>query len=178
MSHSITVRLNKAATEFDAGESVGFGLRAGVKFFDRLTKSEQYTNYEATIFIKKSNAAQVEYHRKMFVEGAIVEISGQQQAIRQFQGANGLSISIELLDARVGFLGIGAPKAQQNQAAQNQQQAQQSYNQPAQNQQPVYNQAPQQSYNQASQNQQSYNQAPQQPIYNQHPQQNYHPNGK
>lgn len=170
MSHSITVRLNKAATEFDAGESVGFGLRAGVKFFDRLTKTEQYTNYEATIFIKKSNAAQVDYHRKMFVEGAIVEISGQQQAIRQFQGANGLSISIELLEARVGFLGMGAPKAQQNQAAQNQQQAQQA--------QPVYNQAPQQSYNQAYQNQQSYNQAPQQPIYNQHPQQNYHPNGK
>ena len=181
MSHSITVRLNKPASEFDAGESVGFGLKGGVKFFDRKTKTEQYTNYEASIFFKKTNQAQIDYHRKMLVEGAIVEIKGTSQAIRQFQGNNGLVLTIELLDASLGLVAMGAPKDQQsaNQSQQHYNQAppqQQQYNQ-APPQQQHYNQAPpqQQHHNQAPPQHQQYNQAPpQQQQYNQAPpQQNF-----
>lgn len=38
MAHSITVRLNKPAREFQAGENIGFNIRAGVQYYDRQTK--------------------------------------------------------------------------------------------------------------------------------------------
>jgi len=56
----------------------------------------------------------------------VVEVSGDKLKIRQFQGNNGLSLSIELLDAKLGF--VHAP--QQAQAQQPQQQRQQPQQQP------------------------------------------------
>ena len=101
----------------------------------------------------------------MLVEGAIVKVSGTEQAIRQFQGQNGLSLSIELIEARIGFIGMGAPKDNANQGAQ-----QQSYNQAPQNQ--------QQGYQQQAYNQQAYNPSQQQPAQNQQPVYNQQaPNG-
>lgn len=35
MAHSITVRLNKPAREFQAGENIGFNIRAGVQYYDQ-----------------------------------------------------------------------------------------------------------------------------------------------
>ncbi|EOL9899661.1 hypothetical protein ACR1M2_005697, partial [Escherichia coli] len=35
MAHSITVRLNKPAREFQTGENIGFNIRAGVQYYDR-----------------------------------------------------------------------------------------------------------------------------------------------
>ncbi len=170
MATTITGKLNKAATQFQAGESTGFGLRLGVKYYDRETKMEQWCNYEAVVFAKAP--AQIQFYQQALVEGAIIEISGDKQRIRQFQGANGLNLSIEILDAKLGFVsgGQGMAQGRPQQAAQpayNQAPAQPAYNQAPP--QPAYNQAPApQAYNQAPQHP-AYNQAPAQPAYNQAP---------
>lgn len=170
MATTITGRLNKAATQFQAGESVGFGLRIGVKYYDRDTKADAWTNYEVAIFAKAP--AQVQFYQQALVEGAIVEVTGDKQRIRQFQGQNGLQLSIEILDAKLGF--VGTPSLPQQQAAPQQQQQhqqqrqaphQQAYNQQQRPQQ-AYQPAPQQHYHQQAQ--QPYNKAPQQP-YNHNP---------
>lgn len=172
MAHTITGKLNKAATQFAAGESTGFGIRLGVKYYDRATKQDAWTNYEAVVFAKAP--AQIQYYQQVLVEGAIVEVSGDKLAIKQFQGNNGLSLSIELLDAKLGFVFTGQQAPQQQAAPQQQQQHQQQRQAPQQQQ--AYNQQPrpQQPYNQPAQQhyqqqaQQPYNQAPQQP-YNHNP---------
>ena len=117
MATTVTFKLNKDATQFQAGESVGFGIRGGVKFYDRQTKQDDWCNYEAVIFAKQQK--QVEFYQSALVAGSIVEVTGQKQRIKQFQGNNGLSLSIELLDASIGFIGTaGAPQAQGNQPQQ------------------------------------------------------------
>lgn len=154
MSHTITGKLNKAATQFQAGDATGFGIRLGVKYYDRETKKDEYCNYEAVIFAKAP--AQVQFYQNVLVEGAIVEVSGDKQKIRQFQGQNGLSLSIELLDAKLGF--VFSPNQQPGQQPQRQaQQPQQGYNQPPQR------QAPPQGY-QGQMPQQQWQQAPQQAV--------------
>jgi hypothetical protein len=164
MATTVTGKLNKAASQFQAGESTGFGVRLGVKYYDRESKTEQWCNYEAVVFAKAP--AQIQFYQQALVEGAIVEISGDKQRIRQFQGANGLNLSIEILDARLGAVFSPQPNPMQGQARP-QQAPQQSYNQPAAPQ--AYNQAPPQpAYNQAPP-QPAYNQAPPQPAYNQAP---------
>ena len=111
MATTVTFKLNKDATQFQAGESVGFGIRGGVKYYDRQTKQDAYTNFDAVIFAKQQR--QVEFYQSALVAGSIVEVTGQKLAIKQFQGNNGLSLSIELLDASIGFIGTaGAPQAQ------------------------------------------------------------------
>ncbi len=157
MATTVVGKLNKAATQFQAGESTGFGIRLGVKFYDRESKTDAYTNYEAVVFAKAP--AQVQFYQQVLVEGAVVEVSGDKLKIRQFQGQNGLSLSIELLDAKLGF--VHAPQQAQTQQPQQQrqqpqQQPQQAYNQqrqPQQNYQPQIGQpmqAPQQGFNQQS----------------------------
>jgi single-strand DNA-binding protein len=135
MATTIVGKLNKAATQFQAGESTGFGIRLGVKYYDRESKADAYTNYEAVVFAK--SPMQIQFYQQALIEGSIVEVSGEKQRIRQFQGQNGLSLSIELLDAKLGF--VHAPQssnsqaqAPQQQRQQPQQQPQQSYNQPRQ----------------------------------------------
>ena len=113
MSHTITGKMNKAATQFQAGESVGFGIRLGVQYYDRETKDKQWTNYEAVIFAKAP--AQIQFYQTALVDGAIIEISGQQQKIKTFDGQNGQSISIELLDAKLGY--VHNPQGQATQQA-------------------------------------------------------------
>ena len=120
MATTVTFKLNKDATQFQAGESVGFGIRGGVKYYDRQTKQDAYTNFEAVIFAKQQR--QVEFYQSALVAGSIVEVTGQKLAIKQFQGNNGLSLSIELLDASIGFIGTaGAPQAQGQQQGYQQQ---------------------------------------------------------
>ena len=129
MATTITGKLNKAANQFQASESVGFNINVGVRYYDRETKSDQWTNYSAVIFAKAP--AQVQFYQQVLVDGAVVEVSGDKLKIRQFQGQNGLSLSIELLDAKLGF--VHAPQSSTNQAQapqQQRQQPQQSYNQP------------------------------------------------
>jgi single-strand DNA-binding protein len=148
MATTITGKLNKHASIFQAGESTGFGIRLGVKYFDRESKTEQWCNYEAVVFAK--GASQVQFYQQALVEGAIVEVSGDKQRIKQFQGQNGLNLSIEILDARLGVV-------------YNQQQPApaQRPNQPAYNPQPAPNQ-----HNYSNQpNPQHYNQQPNQPHH-------------
>jgi single-strand DNA-binding protein len=129
MATTVTFKLNKDATQFPAGESVGFGIRGGVKYYDRQTKQDAYTNFEAVIFAKQQR--QIEFYQSALVAGSIVEVTGQKLAIKQFQGNNGLSLSIELLDASIGFIGTaGTPQAQGQQ---------QGYQQPPQQQRPQQN---------------------------------------
>lgn len=121
MATTVTSKLNKAASQFQAGDSTGFGLRLGVKFYDRETKADAWTNYEAVVFAKAP--AQVKFYQEVLVEGAIVEVSGDKVKIRQFQGNSGLSLSIEILDAKLGA--VYAPQqVQQSTPAQRQQPAQ------------------------------------------------------
>lgn len=153
MATTVTFKLNKDATQFQAGESVGFGIRGGVKYYDRQTKQDAYTNFDAVIFAKQQR--QIEFYQSALVAGSIVEVTGQKLAIKQFQGNNGLSLSIELLDASIGFIGTaGAPQAQGQQ---------QGYQQQPQ-------QRPQQnSYAQASGGMQRPQQQMQQHVYNEPP---------
>jgi|TARA_R110000796_G_scaffold41048_1_gene101326 hypothetical protein len=113
MSISVTGKLNKAANQFQAGESKGFGIRLGVKFYNRATKAQEWTNYEAVIFAKAG--AQSEFYENSLVEGSIIEVSGSGCQIMTFNGNNGPINSIAILDAKLGFVGSSsapAPKAQ------------------------------------------------------------------
>lgn len=156
MAHTITGKLNKAATTFQAGDSIGFGLRLGVQYYDRETKQKEWTNYEAVIFAKPG--AQADFYASSLVEGSIVEVSGPTLKIKRFEGQNGLSLSIEIVEAKVGYIGTAG-------TGQHKQQAQQGYSQqPAQNayvpQQQGYAPTPQQRPAPQPQ-QQQYQQAPQ-----------------
>jgi len=128
MGVTVTGKLNKAANTFQAGESTGFGIRIGVKYYDRETQSNEWTNYECAIFAKAPS--QVAFYQQALVEGAIVEVTGKTQKIKQFQGQNGLILSIEIMDASIGFIynGQSAAQAPGNQP---QQQPQGGFNQPA-----------------------------------------------
>jgi len=119
MSTTITGKLNKTATQFQAGDSTGFGVRIGVKYYDRETKQSEWTNYECVIFAKAQ--AQIQFYQQALVEGSIIEITGKEQKIKQFQGQNGLSLSIEILNASIGFVGTTGQQQPQQQAPQQQQ---------------------------------------------------------
>jgi len=70
MSTTITGKLNKTATQFQAGDSTGFGVRIGVKYYDRETKQSEWTNYECVIFAKAQ--AQIQFYQQALVEGSIL----------------------------------------------------------------------------------------------------------
>ena len=129
MATTIVGKLNKDAKQFQAGDSIGFAIGIGVKYYDRETKSDAWTNYSCVIFAKQQR--QIEFYQSALVAGSIVEVTGQKLAIKQFQGNNGLSLSIELLDASIGFIGTAGAQQAQGQ--------QQGYQQRPQQQQPQQN---------------------------------------
>jgi len=102
MAHSVTVKLNKAANEFQAGDSVGFNVRGGYQYYDRKTKGKEWTNYSAVIFAKAP--AQIDFYRANLVEGAIVELGSKQLKIDVYEGNNGPIHSIEMVDAWIGSM--------------------------------------------------------------------------
>ena len=113
MGTTVTGKLNKAASEFQAGESIGFGVRIGVKYYDRQTKSNEWTNYKAVVFAKQG--AQADFYRGALVEGSIVELTCETLKIDQYEGQNGLQLSLDMQGARIGFIhtaqNSGAPNA-------------------------------------------------------------------
>ena len=147
MAHTITGKLNKPANQFQAGESLGFNVRLGVKYYDRKTSQDEWTNYSAVIFSKNPN--QIAYLQQVLVEGAVVSVSGESIKVDQYEGQNGLSLTLELQNARLEYA--------YNPQGQAQQAPQQGYQQP---QQPAQYQQPPQGY--APQQQPAYNQ--QQPV--------------
>lgn len=102
MSISVTGKLNNPANEFQAGASKGFGFRLGVKFYNRETKEDEWTNYEAVVFAKEG--AQSNFYKQVLAKGSIVEVSGSGCHIRTFNGNNGPVNSIAILDAKLGFM--------------------------------------------------------------------------
>jgi single-strand DNA-binding protein len=116
MSATITGKLNKPANQFQAGESIGFGIRLGVKYRDPKTKADEWTNYQAVIFAKAP--AQVAFYQQALVEGTVVQVFAEKLAIKSFDGQNGQLLSIDMLNARIGFVYTGeAPQQPQNSAA-------------------------------------------------------------
>ena len=135
MSTTITGKLNKSANEFQAGESTGFGIRLGVKYYDRQSKENQWSNYSAVVFAKAP--AQIDFYRQALVEGSIVEVTCEQLKIDSFDGQNGPVLTIDMLNAKLGFVHTaGAPQQQQQpqyqQAPPQQQGFQQAQQQPQQ----------------------------------------------
>ena len=118
MATTITGKLNKAANEFQAGAYTGFGIRLGKQYYDRETKQKEWTNYEAAVF--SNNTQQIEFYRSNLVEGAVVEITAEAEKVKQFQGNNGLVLSIELIDCKLGYVHSGQ-QSQQGYAQQPQQ---------------------------------------------------------
>ena len=161
MSTTITIKLNKDAHQFEAGESAGFGIRGGVQFYNRETRAKEWTNYEAAVFVR--NPGQVQFYQDNLREGSIVQITGQTERIKQFDGNNGPIFSIELIDASIGY--INSPQhAQQAQQQAPQQAPQQQMRQAA----PQRQQQPQQQHSQTQQQRQPQQQQPQQ-QQQQHP---------
>ena len=144
MTTSVTGKLTKPANIFQAGDSTGFGLRIGVQYYDRETKQKEWTNYEAVIFAKAQS--QIDFYSQSLVEGSVVELSGESEKIKQFQGKDKLIISIELNNAKVGYIFTGQAPAQQGYQQQAAPQAQGGYSQqaPQQQQYAPQKQAPQQ----------------------------------
>src|SRR5690606_25133326 len=122
MAHTITGKLNKPANMFQAGESTGFGIRLGVKYYDRETKADAWTNYSAAVFAKNPN--QITYLQQVLVEGAIVSVSGESIKVDQYQGQNGLQITLDLQNARIEYAFNPQGQQQQQQAAPQYQQPQ------------------------------------------------------
>jgi single-strand DNA-binding protein len=142
MSTTITGKLNKAATQFQAGDSTGFGIRLGVKYQDPKTKQDEWCNYQAVIFAK--SPAQIQFYADSLVEGSVVEVFCEKQSIEQYQGSNGLQVSINMLNARLGHVHTGQQPAQNQPPPQRAPQQQQPQRQPApEGYQQGYQQAPQ-----------------------------------
>ena len=112
MATTITVKLNRAANEFQAGESIGFGINAGVQVYNHKTKAKEWTNYKAAIFASQS--AQIEFYRSSLIEGAIVEITAPHERIDSYEGKNGLSLTIELIDSKLGAVFSGSSNSNNN----------------------------------------------------------------
>lgn len=139
--HAITGRLTKPAHQFQTGESVGFGIRLGVKYRDPKTKQDEWTNYQAAIFAKSPN--QIAFYQSALVEGAIVTVTAEQLKIDSYEGQQGTLLSIDMLNARLSYVFNLNPQ----QAPMQQQQAPQPYvNQQGQPLNPQQVQAQQQAY--------------------------------
>ena len=100
--HAITGRLTKTANQFQAGESVGFGIRLGVKYRDPKTKQDDWTNYQAVIFAKAPG--QISFYQSSLVEGAIVTVIAEQLKIDSYEGQQGTLLSIDMLNARLSYV--------------------------------------------------------------------------
>lgn len=154
MAHTIVGKLNNAANQFQAGDGTGFGVRLGVQYYDRETKQKEWTNYEAVIFANQ--AAQIQFYQSALVEGSVIELSGESIKIKTFDGQNGQKLTLELINAKLGYVHTAQNQAPQQQGGYQQQQG--SYQGQQQGYAPQQqNQAPQQGYNQAPQQQGGFN---------------------
>ena len=112
MATTITGKLNDDAREFQAGSSTGFGFKLGVKYYDRTTKQNDWTNYEGAIFL--SNENQINFVRSNMCKGAIIQVTADKEKIKVFEGQQKTYMSIELIDCKLGFINFdGTPQPQQ-----------------------------------------------------------------
>ena len=131
MSHTVLFRLRSNAREFQAGDSVGFSISTGVKYYDSKEKTEKWTNYEAAVFAR--NDRQIQYYRDSLVAGNAAVITGDKQAIRLWENNGKSGQSIVLLDCKLSDVirssDNGQPQQQQYQPAQQQYQPHRQQNQ-------------------------------------------------
>lgn len=118
MSHTVPFKLNKPASEFQAGDSIGFGIRGGVKYRDPQTKEEAWTNYEAVIFAKSD--AQIKYYRETLVEGSVVVVTCSNLQVRTFDGNNGPLHNLRMINANLEYIATAGERPQQNHQQSNQ----------------------------------------------------------
>lgn len=102
MSITVTGKLNNAANQFEIENGKGFGVRVGVKFYNRETKAQEWTNYEALVFAKAG--AQSDFYESALVEGSVIEVSGSGGQIKTWESKNGPVHSIAILDAKIGYV--------------------------------------------------------------------------
>lgn len=126
MAATITSRLNENAQIFDAGDYKGFGLRLGEQHYNRKTKAKEWTNYKAVIFA--NNPAQIDFLTQKLVKDSVVSITCKQQRIDVYEGQNGQSITIEMVDA--SLLNVFSLQASAEQVVAATQQAPQQQAQP------------------------------------------------
>ena len=112
MATTVTGKLTKPANQFQAGESTGFGIRLGVKYRDPKTKEDAWTNYSAVIFAK--SAGQIQFYQSALVENSVVEVSCDQLKVDSYTNDSGTLLSIDMLNARLGYVHTqqGAPQQQ------------------------------------------------------------------
>jgi single-strand DNA-binding protein len=124
MATTITGKLNKPANIFQAGDSTGFGVRVGVKCRDPKTKTDAWANYSAVIFAK--SPGQIQFYTEALVEGSVIEISAENLLVDSFDGKDGPVLTINMLNARLGYVHTGQSQApQQHQGGYQNQQSQQ-----------------------------------------------------
>jgi single-strand DNA-binding protein len=145
MATTITGKLNKPANIFQAGDSTGFGVRVGVKCRDPKTKADAWANYSAVIFAK--SPGQIQFYTEALTEGSVIEISAENLLVDSFDGKDGPVLTINMLNARLGYVHTGQSQApqQQNQGGFQNQQSQQhqaAFKQQAQQQGSFQQQAP------------------------------------
>lgn len=121
MATTISGKLKDNARTFQAGESMGFGMRLGIKFYNRKTKQNEYTNYEFAVFSKNPN--QIAFYHQALVAGSIVTVSAESEMVDMFEGQNGPILKIVLNNARLDYVGT-TEGGQPQQPAQNYQQPQ------------------------------------------------------
>jgi single-strand DNA-binding protein len=124
MATTITGKLNKPASIFQAGDSTGFGVRVGVKCRDPKTKADAWANYSAVIFAK--SPGQIQFYTEALTEGSVIEISAENLLVDSFDGKDGPVLTINMLNARLGYVHTGQGQApQQHQGGYQNQQSQQ-----------------------------------------------------
>ena len=104
MSITVTGKLNDTAKIFmqDNGDAV-FGVRIGKKEYDRKKEGSDKTvwaNYSGGIYAR---ANQVDYHKKMLVEGSVVSLSGSGIIPREWTGEQSSGVDLNLVDAKLEY---------------------------------------------------------------------------
>ena len=94
---SVTGKLNKDAKSFQAGDSTGFSIGLGVQFYNRDTKEREWTNYRGVVFAK---GGQVQFYEDVLKAGSIIELTGQQLQIKEYNDNHYL----ELIECKLGFV--------------------------------------------------------------------------
>ena len=127
MGFSKAFKITREPRTFQAGESTGFNLSLGARYYDRKTKQKEWSNYSAVVFAKGNQLA---FYQQALVIGTIVELASNDLKIDNY---NPEYLTIQLIDAQLVNVFQGAPQ----QAPQ--QQSQPKVNQPHQ---PQYTEPP------------------------------------
>jgi len=102
MAITISFKLGKPAQQFQAGDSTGFGIKGGVKYYDRDTKADAWTNYEGAVFAKSQS--QIDYYANNLIEGAAVTVTAKTLKLRSFETKQGIGLVAVLNDAYIEYI--------------------------------------------------------------------------